>query len=71
LGYINNLHTCPGKQFLRRKSTPVFHPPGGLQASDRPSPTLGRRWAMRGQAPGRRQAEKRVKRGLYSQTWEE
>jgi len=26
LRYITNLHTCPGKQFLRRKSTPVFHP---------------------------------------------
>src|ERR1035441_4504197 len=29
LRYITNLHTCPGKQFLRRKSTPGFHPPGG------------------------------------------
>ena len=26
LRYITNLHTCPGKQFLRRKSTPAFHP---------------------------------------------
>src|ERR1035441_1459081 len=26
LRYITNLHTCPGKQFLRRKSTPEFHP---------------------------------------------
>ena len=26
LRYITNLHTCLGKQFLRRKSTPVFHP---------------------------------------------
>src|ERR1035441_6133703 len=25
LRHIKNLHTCPGKQFLRRKSTPVFH----------------------------------------------
>src|ERR1017187_9212143 len=26
LRYITDLHTCPGKQFLRRKSRPVFHP---------------------------------------------
>jgi hypothetical protein len=26
LRYIKNLHACIGKQFLRRKSTPVFHP---------------------------------------------
>src|ERR1035438_7185749 len=31
LRYITNLHTCSGKQFLRRKSTPVFHPPGGCR----------------------------------------
>src|ERR1039458_3480144 len=26
LRYITNLHTCPVTQFLRRKSTRVFHP---------------------------------------------
>src|ERR1039457_1871995 len=33
LRYITDLHTCPGKQFLRRKSIPVFHPPSGCRAS--------------------------------------
>src|ERR1035437_5374400 len=36
LRYITNLHTCPGKQFLRRKSIPVFHPPGRLPPGARP-----------------------------------
>jgi hypothetical protein len=31
LRYIKNLHTCPGKRFLRRKSLPVFHPTGGCR----------------------------------------
>jgi hypothetical protein len=31
LRYITNLHTRPGKHFLCRKSTLVFHPPGGCR----------------------------------------
>jgi len=31
LRYITNLHAFLGKQFPRRKSTPVFHPPGGCR----------------------------------------
>jgi hypothetical protein len=34
-------------------------------------PTFGRRLAMIGQAPGRRQVGRLVKMGLYSRRWEE